>query len=424
MLKKIALFLLALMLLPCALAEDAPVDMPEENPFLGTWEVLYYIQDGRPLTEEENQENPVMFIFTEERIELLFQDESTESTAYARDGAVCTVDGLTFTLEHEDLIVGNNPYVDLSFLLVRIDPMVLNNPFIGTWEVLVVVDFDGTVEDMSDYYQAAAVAFEKDALLIIDGDDVQRVPCTYADGQCTAVYEGANITVTILADGLLEMQLTTPDTSESGLIICAKEGEVVSEDVSQFYGLWREIALVYNGQVTTDAAQAAYSTSDNFLFTYDFTRAAVRRIFPDDLADYSSWILCSYQDGACTMYYTDSPALCTIDANGLMCIRTEDGSAVSWLVRVEEESETLTASAQGLLSDVTVTITRDAKGVITTIQVDASGETQAIAKPCTEEAFLSQFLGKAGPFTDIDVVSGATFTSEAVINAVNSLYAD
>ena len=58
---------------------------------------------------------------------------------------------------------------------------------------------------------------------------------------------------------------------------------------------------------------------------------------------------------------------------------------------------------------------------IATIAVDAFGETEVIARPCTEEAFLSQFIGKAGPFT-ADVVTGATFTSNAVINAVNSLF--
>ena len=36
--------------------------------------------------------------------------------------------------------------------------------------------------------------------------------------------------------------------------------------------------------------------------------------------------------------------------------------------------------------------------------------------------FLSQFIGKKGPFEGADVVSGATFTSNAVINAVNSLF--
>ena len=86
------------------------------------------------------------------------------------------------------------------------------------------------------------------------------------------------------------------------------------------------------------------------------------------------------------------------------------------------DGETKTASAKGLLSDVKVTVTLNADGTIATMVVDASGETQAIAAPCTEEAFLSQFIGKAGPFENADVVSGATFTSNAVINAVNSLF--
>lgn len=83
---------------------------------------------------------------------------------------------------------------------------------------------------------------------------------------------------------------------------------------------------------------------------------------------------------------------------------------------------TYSSSAKGLLSDVQVTISVDASGCITDITVDASGETQAIARPCTEEAFLSQFIGRSGPFTDVDIVAGATFTSNAVINAINSLY--
>ena len=82
----------------------------------------------------------------------------------------------------------------------------------------------------------------------------------------------------------------------------------------------------------------------------------------------------------------------------------------------------MTASAKGLLSDVKVTITLNEDGAIATMAVDASGETAAIAAPCTEEAFLSQFIGKKGPFEGVEVVSGATFTSNAVINAVNSLF--
>ena len=83
---------------------------------------------------------------------------------------------------------------------------------------------------------------------------------------------------------------------------------------------------------------------------------------------------------------------------------------------------TFSTATKGMLSAVWVTVTVDESGCITDIAVDASGETKGIADPCTEDAFLSQFIGRGGPFTDVDIVSGATFTSNAVINAVNSLY--
>lgn len=81
-----------------------------------------------------------------------------------------------------------------------------------------------------------------------------------------------------------------------------------------------------------------------------------------------------------------------------------------------------TASAEGMFSDVKVTITKNKDGTIATIIVDISGETKGIATPCAEEAFLSQFIGKAGPFTEVDMVTGATSTSNAVLEAVNSLF--
>ena len=83
----------------------------------------------------------------------------------------------------------------------------------------------------------------------------------------------------------------------------------------------------------------------------------------------------------------------------------------------------ISASARGLISDVFVTVILNADGTIAAIDVDASGETLAIAQPCTEMPFLSQFIGQKGPFLNADVVSGATFTSNAVINAINTALA-
>ena len=77
---------------------------------------------------------------------------------------------------------------------------------------------------------------------------------------------------------------------------------------------------------------------------------------------------------------------------------------------------------EGYGSDVTVVLTLDAEGKIATLTVDASGETPGFGQKCMEEAFTSQFIGKAAPFTlgeGIDDVSGATLTSTAVVEAIN-----
>jgi len=79
-------------------------------------------------------------------------------------------------------------------------------------------------------------------------------------------------------------------------------------------------------------------------------------------------------------------------------------------------------SAKGFMSTVKVTVALDENGAVTAIKADCSGETAGFGTRCAEDAFLNQFIGRKGPFHEIDVVSGATFTSNAVINAVNSLF--
>ena len=70
---------------------------------------------------------------------------------------------------------------------------------------------------------------------------------------------------------------------------------------------------------------------------------------------------------------------------------------------------------------VTLTVADDA---ITAITVDSSSETPGFGTRCAEdEAFLAQFIGKVGPFEGVDVVAGATVTSNAVVEALNSLFA-
>ncbi|MDO4837747.1 MAG: FMN-binding protein [Clostridia bacterium] len=85
----------------------------------------------------------------------------------------------------------------------------------------------------------------------------------------------------------------------------------------------------------------------------------------------------------------------------------------------------LEAEADGFASKVKVTVTLDADGAITDITVDASGETAGFGQRTMEdEDFLAQFIGKKLPLTlgeDVDALSGATLTSTAIVEALNSL---
>ena len=86
------------------------------------------------------------------------------------------------------------------------------------------------------------------------------------------------------------------------------------------------------------------------------------------------------------------------------------------------EPEGLTAAVEGFESDVKVTVTLDTEGKIATLTVDSSGETPGLGQRCMEDAFTSQFIGKAAPFTlgdGIDGVTSATITSTAAVEAIN-----
>ena len=91
-----------------------------------------------------------------------------------------------------------------------------------------------------------------------------------------------------------------------------------------------------------------------------------------------------------------------------------------------QTAEVKTATAAGYDgNDITVNVT-DENGVITSLTVDASTQTPGLGQKCAEEAFTSQFIGKSAPLTlgeGIDAVASATITSQAVVDAVNSLYA-
>ena len=86
-----------------------------------------------------------------------------------------------------------------------------------------------------------------------------------------------------------------------------------------------------------------------------------------------------------------------------------------------------TASAQGFGGPVAVTLELDASGAISSITIgdDYFNETEGYGKKALEDSFSSQFIGMTPPLElgDIDAISGATVTSTAVVNAINTVYA-
>ncbi|MBQ7306453.1 MAG: FMN-binding protein, partial [Clostridia bacterium] len=89
-------------------------------------------------------------------------------------------------------------------------------------------------------------------------------------------------------------------------------------------------------------------------------------------------------------------------------------------------AEELTAAAPGFVGkDVGVAVTLNADGTIATLTFDLSKQVPPVCDLCDTEAFKAQFIGKKGPFVKgegVDVVTGATFTSEGIIEALNKLF--
>ena len=83
------------------------------------------------------------------------------------------------------------------------------------------------------------------------------------------------------------------------------------------------------------------------------------------------------------------------------------------------------ATEQGFEGPVTANVGLNDEGAIEYLSIDTPNETDGVGKLCSEAAFTEQFLGKTGPFTfgedGIEAVTGATFTSNAAINAINAV---
>ena len=85
-----------------------------------------------------------------------------------------------------------------------------------------------------------------------------------------------------------------------------------------------------------------------------------------------------------------------------------------------------TGTAQGLMGPVFVKITVE-NDAIAAIEIgdDQFAETEGLGSKALEDDFKAQFIGKSLPIAleDIDAISGATVTSQAVVDAINAAYA-
>ncbi|HHU03384.1 MAG TPA: FMN-binding protein [Christensenellaceae bacterium] len=90
------------------------------------------------------------------------------------------------------------------------------------------------------------------------------------------------------------------------------------------------------------------------------------------------------------------------------------------------EGKTASASAEGFGGPIYVEVTFDENSNITALKVgdDNFAETPGIGDAVLEEDFVKQFIGKAAPIDikDIDAASGATVSTQAVIDGINEAF--
>lgn len=109
--------------------------------------------------------------------------------------------------------------------------------------------------------------------------------------------------------------------------------------------------------------------------------------------------------------------------------KDENGAKVSAVSKAVSGDETvgfvMTTACKGYGGDIKIAVGMDLEGVVTGISVlDASNETPGLGAKVKEEFFTSQFSGvKSGEVdSKVDAISGATFSTKGVKNAVNAAF--
>ena len=83
----------------------------------------------------------------------------------------------------------------------------------------------------------------------------------------------------------------------------------------------------------------------------------------------------------------------------------------------------VSAANKGYGGDVTVTVGFDNSGAILKVKVDVPSETKGVGSKLADESYAAKFIGLTGNADDVELRSGATFTSNAYRSSVNAAFA-
>ena len=140
------------------------------------------------------------------------------------------------------------------------------------------------------------------------------------------------------------------------------------------------------------------------------------------------------KSGDATETQVDAITSATITSNAVTggvntvgeCIKQKLGLSEKIVLPELDETTALQGEAQGFAGVVSVKINVE-NGKISAIKIgdERFSETEGFGAKALEDSFAYGYIGKSLPLTeaDIEVVSGATYTTKAVFNAINQAYA-
>ena len=100
--------------------------------------------------------------------------------------------------------------------------------------------------------------------------------------------------------------------------------------------------------------------------------------------------------------------------NAIYCAKHADGSRIGYAIRV---------LSPGFSDDIDMIVGFENDGSVRKVEIISLSETAGLGSLVSEESYLAQYTGKSGTLalkTDVDAISGATKSSRAVLNGVNT----